>query len=80
MSKNVGYVAARPTPKLVLAAARTSKQNVSRKNAKIFSRISQTFSRIFTFFRENKLSENKAKFRNNYFRENVKCECYNCSN
>ena len=32
----------------------SSERNVSRKNSKIFGHISQTFSRNFAFFRENK--------------------------
>ena len=55
----------------------SSEQNVSRKSAKnmkIFVRISETFSRNFAFFRENKLSENEAKFREFFSRENAKCE------
>ena len=35
----------------------SSKQNVSRKKAKIFIHISQTFSRNFIFFRENEWSK-----------------------
>ena len=42
----------------------SSERNVSRKNAKIFGRISQTFSRNFAFFRKYKLSENEAKYEN----------------
>ena len=34
-----------------------SEQNVSRKNANFFVRISITFSRNFAFFRENEKSE-----------------------
>ena len=44
----------------------SSERNVSRNNAKIFGR-----SKLF---RENKLSENKAKFYEIFFRENAKYE------
>ena len=39
----------------------SSERNVSRKNEKIFGRISQTFSRNFAFFRENAKWENFVK-------------------
>ena len=41
----------------------SSERNVTQKNAKIFVCILQTFSRNFAFFRENKLNENEANFR-----------------
>ena len=44
----------------------SSERKVSRKNAKIFVRISQTFSRNFALFRENKWSANKAKTKRNF--------------
>ena len=44
----------------------SSERNVSRKNAKVFGRISQTFSRNFAIFRENKWSEiSRKKIRKN---------------
>ena len=48
----------------------SSERNVSRKNAKMFCRISQTFSRNFPFYRKNKWSEISRKCENNF----AKCE------
>ena len=55
----------------------SSERNVSRKNSKMFVRISQTFLRNFVFFRENKWSEISRKCETRKFWGNIFAKCEN---